>query len=264
MSTTLNLVDRLFARGCNYHDIGRAQDALYLLGRLAGFRELPAEVAEQTQARLADLWLRRRKFHRARRCLTAALRHAPASARYHFLMASAVEADRRGDPERAAEHYRRSLELQPDQPECLGKYGLLAVRLGRTEEGLQCLRRAVELAPGDPEPLRRLVKGLQLANRSDEARKELRLARFRNPRDPRFRKLADDFLFDEARRQQEAERIAGGETAAEKDGPVLLPFVRPANLLPAARKRVRFDAPSSPPPPHAGRTAWLPGRRRVQ
>src|SRR6516165_667734 len=168
MMPTLNLVERVLAMGRRYQEAGRHRDAVVVLMRLSRFRYLPAEAAEETQARLAEIHLKRRKYKRARRHLTAALRHQPDNARYHYLMATAVEADKKADPERAAEHFRRALELDPEQPKCLGDYGLVAIRLGQSEEGLQCLRRAVEVAPDDPDVLQRLVKGLCLANRPDE------------------------------------------------------------------------------------------------
>src|SRR5947209_1539349 len=114
MSTTLNLVDRLLTLARHRQAIGCTQDAIALLTRLTHFRDLPAEAAEETQARLGELHLEGGRFRRARRHLTAALRHCPDSARYHFLMARAAGADDRRDPERAAGHYRRSLELGPD------------------------------------------------------------------------------------------------------------------------------------------------------
>ena len=62
MSMTLNLVDRLLAAGRNLHKLGREQDALHIFSRLSGFRQLPAEVAEETQVRLAEISLRPRKI----------------------------------------------------------------------------------------------------------------------------------------------------------------------------------------------------------
>ncbi len=264
MSTTLNLVDCLFARGRNYQELGRTRDALHTFGCLAGFRELPPELAEETQVRLAELQLRRRKYQRARRHLTAALRHQPDNAHNHYLMGTAVDADSKGDPERAAEHYRRSLELDPDQPQCLGEYGLLAVRQGQTEEGLGCLCHAVELAPNDPAAVQRLVKGLRLANRPDEARAALLAALFRNPRDGRFRRLWDDFRFDQLRREQETARLDRAVEAGEQEGPVLLPFVRPTTPVEPGHKRIRRDGASGTPGPHAPQPTWLPGQRHVQ
>ena len=66
MSKTLKLIDRLLTMGRNFQALERHREALRLLGRLAAFRELPADVAEETQVRLAELWLRRRKHQRAR------------------------------------------------------------------------------------------------------------------------------------------------------------------------------------------------------
>ena len=116
MSSTLNLVDHLLSRGRHLQQIGREQDAIHTLERLAGFRELPLDVAEETQVRLAELLMDRGQFESARRHLAAALIHRPFSARYHFLMASALEADEKGDERRALEHYRLSLEIDGEQP----------------------------------------------------------------------------------------------------------------------------------------------------
>src|SRR5579862_5926441 len=141
-SRTLGLVDHLLSRGRYFQQLGRTLDALRILGRLTGFRELPPAVAEEAQFRLGELQLRRKKHARARRHLAAALRHAPDNPRYHFQLARALESDRDGDLARAAEHYRNSLALDPAQTDCLCAYGRLALRLGRTEEALDCLRAA--------------------------------------------------------------------------------------------------------------------------
>ncbi len=130
MSRMLNLVDSLLAKGRHLQELGRDQDALSILGRLAGFRDLPPKIAEETRVRLAEMLLRRRQYLKARRHLSAALGHQPNQARYHFLMATAWDADQKGDPHKAADHYRRSLELDPHQPHCLGEFGLLALRQG--------------------------------------------------------------------------------------------------------------------------------------
>src|SRR5262249_8940108 len=267
MSTTLNLVDSILARGRHLQNLGRDRDALHLLGRLASFRELPTNVAEETQARLAELQRRLEHPRKARRHLTAALAHQPDSARYHHLLARAVEADRRGDPERALHHYRRSLELDPQQADCASEAGLLAVRQGQVEEGLRNLRRAVELNGNDPECVRRLVKGLCLLRKHDEARLVLRAALFRNSRDRRFRMLWDDFQFNELRRAREVERAARDANREAGAGPTILPFVRPSRESAAAQARpeiLRRDEPHSPRPPHSPKIARLPRRKHAQ
>jgi tetratricopeptide (TPR) repeat protein len=225
MNGTLNLVDHLLAAASRCQEQGRLREAVRLLTQLASFRELPAVVAEQTQARLAELHLKRRKFKRARRHLAAALQHAPDGAIYHYNMATAFANDRDGDLERAADHYRRSLELNPEQVKCQYEYGLLQVRLGETEEGLGRLRKAVEQAPADADAVAKLTKGLRLAGRTEEAGAALRAALFRNPRGPRFRKLWHEFQFHQLRQRQDMERIR--RTASRRhNAPVILPFVR--------------------------------------
>ncbi len=226
MMPTINLVDRVLAMGRRYQEVGRHRDAVTVLSRLARFRHLPAEAAEETQSRLAEIHLKRRRFKQARRHLTAALRHQPDHARYHYLLATALCAEEGADLERAGEHYRRALELDPGHVKCQADYGHLLLRLGQTEEGLTCLRDAAERAPEDIEVLGKLVKGLRLTGRSEEARSVLQKALFRNARSPRFRKLWNEFRFQHARRRCDAERLKQAENEVEGEAPVLLPFVR--------------------------------------
>lgn len=226
MMPTLNLVDRILAMGRRYQEVGRHRDALTLLSRLSRFRYLPSDTAEETQARLAEIYLKRRKYKQARRHLTAALRHQPDNARYHYLLALALQADEGGELERAAEHYRRALELDPGHVKCLADYGHLLLRLGQTEEGMVRLQDAAERAPEDVEVLGKLVKGLRLSGRSEEARSVLQRAMFRNARSVRFRKLWNEFRFQQTRRQHKVKCNQQVEDAEEGEPPVLLPFVR--------------------------------------
>src|SRR5437868_15245315 len=98
-----------------FQELGRTLDALRVLTRLPGFRELPGEVAEEAQVRLAEIQIKRRKYQRARRHLTAALQHRSEEPRYHYLMGIASLAEGRGDLKRADEHFRRSLALDGTQ-----------------------------------------------------------------------------------------------------------------------------------------------------
>src|SRR5947209_4967005 len=115
MSMTLNLVDRLLRRGRSLQEVGRSHDALQAFERLAHFQELPSEVAEETQVRLAELLLQRRQFRQVRRRLTAVLRQHPDHGHAHFLLATALETDDQGDRRRALAQYRRCLELDGDE-----------------------------------------------------------------------------------------------------------------------------------------------------
>src|SRR5262249_6370259 len=158
----------------NLQALGVEHEALHALGRLSGFRELEPEVAEEVQSRLAEILGNRGKYRRARRHLAAALAHQPDNPHYHHLLARAVEADVRCEPGRALDHWRRALELDPDQARYLSDFGLLAVREGPTEEGLTALRRALELAPDDVAVLAKVAEGLCHAGLAEEARTALR------------------------------------------------------------------------------------------
>jgi Tfp pilus assembly protein PilF len=264
MNPTLNLVDHLLAMGRKYQELGRHRDALSLFTRLSGFRELPAAAAEETQVCLAELNLKRRKYKRARRHLVVALRYQPDNSRYHYLLATSLQAEDRGNLERAAEHYRIALELEPEHIKCLGDYGLLLVRLGQIDEGLARLRRGAERAPEDVEVIGKLVKGLRLAGRGDEARSVLKAALFRNPRSPRFRKLWNEFQFQQLRQQREADHLRRGGKSTANEAPVILPFVRrvgDATAEPAAR--LQGDEPAVVTPP-VGRSPRRPDQRHVQ
>ncbi len=234
MMATLNLVDRVLAMGRRYQEVGRHRDAVAILTRLSHFRFLPAEAAEETQARLAEIQLKRRKFKCARRHLTAALRHQPDNVRYHYLLATALQADESGDLERAGEHYRRALELDPGHVKCLADYGLWLLKMGQTEEGLDRLRQAAERAPEDVEILGKLVKGLRLSGQSEEARAVLQIAMFRNARSPRFHKLWNEYRFQQARRRSDNERRQRDESSEDGEQPILLPFVRVVSDSPSA------------------------------
>jgi tetratricopeptide (TPR) repeat protein len=240
---------------------------LRILSQLAGFRELPTAVIEETQFRLGELQLRRRRYVRARRHFAAALRYDPGNARYHFRMAQALDTEHDGDPARALQHYQTSLDLDSQQTDCLCAHGLLALRLGQTQVGLRSLRAAVELAPDDLKVLPRVVTALRLANRSNEARGLLLAARFRHPHDGRYQKMWNDFQFHAARREQDAVRQQRNALGQDEEEPVLLPFVRPSadrNRLSQARGRIiRHDGPGSPAP-HQGQPVPHPDQRHAQ
>lgn len=265
MSRMLNLVDRLLSQSRNFQRLGRERDALKVLRRLMGFRDLSTAAAEETQSRLARICLGECQFRQARRHLKAALLQQPQSARYHHLMAAALAADPRADQQRAAEHYRRSIQLDPDQPCVLSEYGVLAVRLGQAEDGLAALCRAVELAPSDPDVVRGLSTALIEVGRMDEARNVLRAALFRNSRDRRFRQLWDELQFQQASQDQAAARRQVEAARREAEGPTILPFVRPANGAPlqGTGKRIRRDRPSPLRPPHFPHLAPLPDRKHA-
>jgi Tfp pilus assembly protein PilF len=258
MDETVNLFEHLLAAARRFQQLGRPGDARAALERLASFPDLPDHLAEETQVRLAELALRRRRYKLARQHLRAALRHRPDSARSHFMLATAYRANEEGNLSRAAHHYRRSLELNPEQPRCLSDYGLLCLRLGEVEEGLEHLRKAVALSRDNADSLGKLVSGLCRSGQADEARSTLREGLFRNPRSPRFQKLWVDFQLLQLRRQQEIERLRH----PVEEGPVLLPFVRLPDEKEGSDKR--RDDPTSLPGPHRARIFRRAQRREVR
>jgi len=267
MSITLNLVEHLLAMGRTFQDLGRTHDALRVLTRLTGFRELPGEVAEEAQSRLAEIQIKRRKYQRARRHLTAALQHRPDEASYHHLMGIASLAEGRGDLKRADEHFRRSLALDGTQVKCLVDAGLLALRLGQTDQGLAWLRDAAERASDDAMVIGKLAKGLRQAGKSDEARGVLRAALFRNPRSPRFRRLWQEFQFQQLRQEQARQRLDRDGLKSQEDNPVLLPFLRvltPKASVEALPEGARQDGPATVSGPHLPWPQRRSDQRHVQ
>jgi Flp pilus assembly protein TadD len=265
MSMTLNLADRVLRIGRNLQEVGRASDALRMLERLAGWKHLPAEVAEETHACLAEIRMRHSQFAHARRHLAALLVLEPDNPRYHYLLAATFDPDKRGSGEAAYEHYRRSLELDPNQADCLSDLGLLALRLGKDEEGLQALRRAVELAPDDLDVVGKLAVGLGRCGKLEEARLTLRAALFRNSRNPAFRKLWNDFRFRQVCADGEAARQMD-EASPQADESALLPFLSLVGETAQTgwdRKRVRPDRASTLSPPHRRGSARASDQKRA-
>jgi len=266
MSRTLKLIDHLLARARHLQQLGRTTDALDLLDRLEKIRDLPTQFLVDTQIQLADFCLRRRKYVRARRHLKAALKHEPANAHYHFLLATALSSGRNANPQDALKHFLLSLEIDPDQPKCLAACGALETRQGVKKEGLEHLRRAAELAPDDAEVIRQVVTGLRLAIETGEARGLLLAARFRNPGSPEFQGLWNDFYFHRARK---AQQLAKTRSAAPQkyEEPVILPFIRlisEQETPEQPRKIIRKDGSGKVPPPRGVLRVLRPDQRHAQ
>jgi tetratricopeptide (TPR) repeat protein len=237
--------------------LGRHQQRLGLLAqaadtlqRLASYRDLPAETAEEVQSRLAEIYLYRHNYPKARRHLTAALRYDPDNAQYHYLLARAVEADSDVDPRRALRHYRQAVRLDPDHALYQSDYGLVGVRMGNVKEGLTALRRAYALAPDDPEVVETVAEGLREAGETEEAGAKLRAALFRNTNDHRFRALWSQHQFQLLHAEQTLRRTR--LVPADAEGPVLLPFLRPVPA-PLGTRTLRRDAPAPPAGPKRSR-----------
>ncbi len=255
MSTMLNLADHLLAHARQLQALQQHPQAAQYLGRLAQLRDLPTDVAEETQFRLAEIRLKQKSYRRARQHLTAALLYQAECGRYHYMMATAFGRGRDRDLERALKHYRRAIELDPEQAVWLADFGICCLRLRKVEEGLGALCRAVQLAPNDPAIVRKLTKGLCAARRDEEAEEVLRAARFRNPRDGRFAKLWSDFRYRQLIRTQLQ------QLRQQDEGPTILPFSQPAETPARERPIIRQDGPTPLPGPHNRRPTRRPDRK---
>jgi tetratricopeptide (TPR) repeat protein len=242
MSKTLNLTDRLLHHARRLQEVGRTHEALRRYQQLARLADLPGEVVKEVHVHLAEIYVGQGEARRARRHAAVAIALEPECSDHHYLMAIAVEEDAEGDPRRAAVHYRRCLALEPQHAAYYCDYAAHALRYGQRAAGLKALRRAAELAPDDPETLSSVASGLRKANRAEEAKALLRAARFRNPREPRWRTLLDQHHFELlVARQHEERRVP----PPAEHVPVILKLPRKkARVHKVANKTVRIDGPA--------------------
>jgi Tfp pilus assembly protein PilF len=263
MSRTLNLCEHLLAQGRNYQTLGIDDRAQRIFADLARLRDLPADVAEEAQSRLGELLLKQRKFAGARRHFSAALAHDDDNPVYHHLMAVALEEDRKGNRDLALEHYRRCVQLEPEDAVYHCDAGLFALKHGAVEEGLTYLRRAVELAPQDVDILSEVVRGLQDHGHHDEARRFARAALFHSGGAARFQRLWNDCRFQEVHQQQQRASRKRQVRRAVAEGRICLPFAQMTIETPRGRKLVRRDGPSRTPAPHLLKFARLSGKKHA-
>lgn len=252
MSKTLNLFDQLLSRGqqCQHHGLDR--EATGFLGKLASFRSLPPDVAEETQVRLGELAFGRRDFKQARRHFAAALTRRPEEAEYHYLMAIAIEEDKELNQAGAGRSYRQAIAFDPDNPVFLADYGQYLIACGKAGAGLRFLRQAAQAAPDDAEILSQVADGLRSQNKVDEAGKMLQLALFRNSQDDKFRDLWDKHQFQVLHQSQQKATLPPDVKGDEE--PNLLPFVRPQSKKDKPghrgdRRVIRIDSAENLPGP---------------
>lgn len=256
MKRTLKVTDVLLRKARKLHRLGLHLPALRILTRLGRLRDLPPRRAGEVQRRLAHLHLRCRRLRRCRKHLSAALVHQPDDARCHYLLGQVIAADVRCDPRRALSHYRRALQLEPDNPRPLSALGLLAVQQDQMPRGLAALRRATRLAPDDPVVLRRHVRALWYLRRPQEAGALLRTALFRNPANLLIRQLWEDFQFRLLRQRQRRRQLLQHRDTE----PCLLPFAISSDLD-QDNRTIRVDGPATLAAPHLRLSAWRSDQR---
>jgi Tfp pilus assembly protein PilF len=265
MSRMLKLVDELLSRSRHFHKLGRRHEAFDLLIRVADLREMPIHAAEEVEVRLGESYLRQRRFKHARRHLAAALTYQPDNARCHYLLAHALSHGTQPNPQRASKHYQRSLELEPKNAIRLSAFGLFLIQWGQVNEGLRKLRRAVKIAPKNPAVLKRILAGMLLANRSEEARRVFLAARFHAPHDHRVLALWNDLHFQQIRKEQQTALMRVRTNHSQP--PVLLPFDRPGRGGKSSRQPragLRQDGPSGTPAPRSILRVRRPDQRHAR
>lgn len=225
MSKTLPLVDHLLERARRFESLGLEIEARDVLERLCRFRDVPQEVAEETQHRLAGLLTSSGEYGQARSRLAAALAHQPNNPEYHAEMARVLRDDDTPNRERARMHFLTALRLDPDNARHRCELGLLELEMGNTNEGLDSLRQAHAAAPADHDVLDDVATALAGAGCGDEALGLVRTAMFSNSGDHRFRDLYRRHQY----RQVAAEQSRREAIPFPAEEPVLLPFERPGD-----------------------------------
>jgi tetratricopeptide (TPR) repeat protein len=266
MSRTLSLVDHLFTRSQLLQQLGRSSEALDFLEHVNGLRCQPAESAAETQMQLAQLYLKCKRFVRARHVLGLALKHQPNDARLHYLQATACASGKHADLVLALKHYHRSLKIKPNDATCLAACGLVEIRQGKVKKGLEHCRRAWEQAPDSLVIIKKMIMGFRLAEQPDEARKLLMAARFRNPNSAKIRHLWDRFQFHETRRCQQLSRKQSA-TQNEPREPLILSFATGKARNDAAmesQRKCRQDKPEEMSAPRISLRVSKPDQRHAQ
>src|SRR5213595_1963931 len=85
-------------------------------------------------------------------CLTCCVLLGPAFSQgptqFASLLASAQQAQARGDFEAAAEFYRKAVGIHPEIPELKANLGLMYYQLGKDQQAIDAFSQAIRLKPG--------------------------------------------------------------------------------------------------------------------
>jgi Tfp pilus assembly protein PilF len=240
MGRTLNLLDHLLTESRRLLANDRPREALSLLEHVVRFTDIPLASAAEGQSLLGETYLKLGQYRRARRHLRRAIGWLPKNAVAHHLLARSIIADPAVDAARAAKPFRRALELDPTNAQLLAEAGAYFGEMGRWREALELLEKAVELAPEDLGVLKALVDAMCEAERFEEARRAVDVARFRVQGEQRLGQLRHDVEFRRAQQQQ-----GGAPDDAE-----VLPFLRihREEEESVRQKKYRRDAASKPRP----------------
>lgn len=127
----------------------------------------------------------------------------------------AAVAAARGRTEEAEQHLRTAHELAPGDAGVLADLAGLYLDAGHAEQGIELYQRAIDAAPRRPEYRFGLAESYVALGQTDDARREVEVARGQRLRDAHFRGAADDLLLRAAlrdvERTLEQTPLAGGD-----------------------------------------------------
>jgi Flp pilus assembly protein TadD len=152
------------------------------------------------------------QYRRARRHLRAARVLAPHDAEIHYELGRVFEDDPYGCDRRAAQRYRKAVQLNINEPKYQAALGRAMIRNRETRSGIKMLRRAANAAPTDIEVLELVTEGLRDAGRSDLAFELLSKARFLAPADSGISHLWIRSKFDRAAEYQKRQNSSRSES----------------------------------------------------
>ncbi len=242
MSMTLDLFESLLGIATRYRHLGRMQDALVQLKRLADFPALRPDLQARVQQSLGELHQHEERFVQARRHFRQALA-LQEDRETRFRLAECYLRDPQANVLRARTHLRVALDAAPAEPRYLAAYGELALRVDRERTGLKYLARAYQSAPHDLPILEQYLDALIQSGRVLQAQRLLRVAEFQFPGDQRFENLRLQCRFQIARQQQRHQI----ESTTE---PVLRFPISSPDATPVRLQVVRQDAASRLARPH--------------
>ena len=222
MNQSINLQDQLLSQGRRLLFLGRRADARRRLDKLLAFPEVPENQRVEAHQLLADIHLDVQCYRKARRHLLAALGLRPDCATTHYRLAVVLDLDPDMDPKRSAKHFRKALELKPDEARYWSGYGQICLRLGREKASLGAFVAAADLAPMDVEVIDEIADGLCFLGREEDARSVLMAARFRLGHHAELEQLWNRFRFLELHRKQQATKR---RKALEDGEAIILAFV---------------------------------------
>jgi tetratricopeptide (TPR) repeat protein len=120
--------------------------AHWLGQRAPGLRRAGAAFAGVWLAALGLLtWQQSHAYHDSETLWRLSLARSPSIPMVHYNLALLLEM--RGEPEEAADHYRRSIQLEPREPAPYNNLALLRAGQGRMAEALEHFREALRIDP---------------------------------------------------------------------------------------------------------------------